>query len=272
MILTQLVVNCAQRSVKKKRGETMESAFKTDVGQVRQHNEDHGGIFENRDGSLLAVVADGMGGHQAGDVASEMTSTYLREKWIESHGLVTPSSVEEWLSDAIKNINDRLYNHAIEFPQCQGMGTTLVTAVCTEQFVTIAHIGDSRGYLLNDLGLIQKTEDHSLVNELVKSGQISTLEAEHHPRRNVLLRALGTEKAIKFDVVTITWEAGDYVILCSDGLSNKVSEDELYELIKKEISIEEKVDELVQLANERGGEDNITLAIVNLSSNEEDNG
>ncbi|MGO4887830.1 Stp1/IreP family PP2C-type Ser/Thr phosphatase [Anaerobacillus sp. MEB173] len=251
----------------------MRSAFKTDVGRVRQHNEDHGGIFENNDGSILAVVADGMGGHQAGDVASMMTSSYLQEKWISTSELTTPSLIEAWLKETILQVNERLYHHANENPQCEGMGTTLVAAVCTKQFVTIAHIGDSRGYILNSKGLIQKTEDHSLVNELVKSGQISILEAENHPRRNVLLRALGTEKRIKFDIVTITWEKGNYVMLCSDGLSNKVSDEELQNfLLNEDITIDDKVDRLIDLANERGGEDNITVALVNLMSNEEEIG
>ncbi|WP_096202228.1 Stp1/IreP family PP2C-type Ser/Thr phosphatase [Bacillus sp. FJAT-45350] len=247
----------------------MQFAFKTDVGQIRPHNEDNGGIFEHENGSILAVVADGMGGHQAGDVASQMTSELLEGRWKSTTSIQTPVEAEKWLYERINEVNQTLYSHAKGNAECEGMGTTLVAAVCTEQFISIGHIGDSRGYLLNDNGYAQKTEDHSLVNELVRTGQISDEEAENHPRKNVLLRALGTETDIKVDVTTINWEEGNYLLLCSDGLSNKISDDEMSELIAKEETIDEKVNQLIKLANKRGGEDNITVALVHFNEPKE---
>ncbi|OIJ17785.1 protein phosphatase [Anaerobacillus alkalidiazotrophicus] len=240
----------------------MDVAFKSDVGQIRSHNEDNGGFSKNKDGLLLVIVADGMGGHQAGDVASLMTIEKLLGKWRETSELETPTSIEKWLDEAISDVNEQVYQHSTENPQCQGMGTTLVAVVCSDQFVTYAHIGDSRAYLMNGETLAQKTEDHSLVNELVRSGQITEVEAENHPRRNVLLRALGTEKTIKIDIETINWDKGSYILLCSDGLSNKVKDEEIFQVIQKKMSLDMKISELISLANERGGEDNITIAIA----------
>ncbi|MCT8139778.1 Stp1/IreP family PP2C-type Ser/Thr phosphatase [Anaerobacillus sp. CMMVII] len=249
----------------------MKVAFKSDVGQVRSHNEDNGGFTHNKDGILLAVVADGMGGHQAGDVASKMTIELLSSKWQEAKGVTTPTSIELWLEQSITEINAHLFEHSLKHPQCQGMGTTLVAVVCTSQFVTYAHIGDSRAYLLNGNVFEQKTEDHTLVNELVRSGQITLLEAENHPRRNVILRALGTERTIKVDIKTIEWDEGSFILLCSDGLSNKIKDEEMFEVLKKDTSLEEKVVDLINDANERGGEDNISVALV-FNSDQENRG
>jgi PPM family protein phosphatase len=240
----------------------MKSIFNTDKGKIRQHNEDNGGIFINQHGDYLAVVADGMGGHRAGDVASEMTVNFFKKEWELSGKIASPEEAQQWLNTKVNEINQKVFDHSKEHEECEGMGTTLVAAVCTSIFVTIANIGDSRGYILNESGLGQLTEDHSLVNELVRSGQISREDAEHHPRKNVLIRALGTEEKIIMDLKTITFEEGDYLFLCSDGLSNKVSEEEMLTILKEEQSLETKGEKLIALANDHGGEDNITLVIV----------
>jgi len=265
MISMQLVGSFARRSEKRRRGEFMKIAFRTDVGKIRPHNEDCGGIFANKDGDYLAVVADGMGGHRAGDVASEMTISYFKNVWEDTTGVSSPQIAEKWLYDHIAKINKSIYEHALQNNECHGMGTTFVGAICTKQFATIAHIGDSRCYLLNSHGFQQMTEDHSLVNELVRTGQISKEDAEHHPRKNVLLRALGTEKVAKLDVKTIALEEKDILLLCSDGLSNKVSEQAMVDILTQDETLEDKAKALVELANEHGGEDNITLAIVEFS-------
>lgn len=262
MILMQHVDNFVQRSGKRRRGESMKAVFMTDQGKVRLHNEDAGGIFVNQDGNRLAIVADGMGGHRAGDVASQMTISHLKNDWEAAKGISTAEEAENWLKQKINHVNNLLFDHALNHVECDGMGTTIVAAISTDRFVTIAHIGDSRCYLLNESGFKQVTEDHSLVNELVRSGQISREDAEHHPRKNVLLRALGTEKAVEMDIKTIIFEEGDILLLCSDGLSNKVSEKEMNGILQNEESLEEKGGTLISLANEYGGEDNITLAIV----------
>lgn len=238
----------------------MEAVFKTDRGKVRQHNEDDGGVFPHKDGTLM-VVADGMGGHRAGDVASKMTLEFLQSSWSEIEDMSTPAVAEAWLKNTIQKVNKLLFDHADTHTECQGMGTTIVAALCTERFTTIANIGDSRCYIYNESGFKQITEDHSLVNELVRTGQISREDAEHHPRKNVLLRALGTEEQVEADISTIIFEEGDYLLLCSDGLSNKVSSQEMLDVIKLDATLEEKANELVRKANEAGGEDNISLVL-----------
>ncbi|MFC3882623.1 Stp1/IreP family PP2C-type Ser/Thr phosphatase [Bacillus songklensis] len=244
----------------------MGAVFMTDRGKVRQHNEDSGGVFYNGSGSRLAVVADGMGGHRAGDVASTMTIQQLQKHWEESENISSPDAARKWMIEQVNKINEVLYNHSSEHDECKGMGTTLVAAICTDSFCTIGHIGDSRGYILNENGFSQLTEDHSLVNELVRSGQISREDAENHPRKNILLRALGTEERVAIDVKSIEVEQGDILLLCSDGLSNKVSDEKLKEILSADDTLNEKGGRLIHLANDLGGEDNITLIIVDFAN------
>lgn len=241
----------------------MKAVFRTDQGKVRTHNEDFVDIFYKQNPDMIfAIVADGMGGHRAGDVASEMTVSKLKQAWNENVLSDSAASLEAWLKDQITQVNSALYQHALENEECEGMGTTIVAVVCTDRFATIANIGDSRCYLLNEDGFKQVTEDHSLVNELVRNGQISREDAEHHPRKNVLLRALGTEQNVEMDIKTVVFEEGDFLLLCSDGLSNKITESEMEQILRKNDSIDAAADEFIQKANENGGEDNITLAIL----------
>jgi serine/threonine protein phosphatase PrpC len=240
----------------------MKAVYRTDQGKIRQHNEDSGGVFINRAGQRLAIVADGMGGHRAGDVASEMAIEHLKDFWEKSEGISSADQAEAWLREHINKVNAKILEHAKTNHECEGMGTTIVAAICTNRFTTIANIGDSRCYLFNETGFNQVTEDHSLVNELVRSGQITKEDAENHPRKNVLLRALGTETEVEIDIKTVTFENGDFLLLCSDGLSNKVKEAELKEVLTADSSLEQKASRLIELANDYGGEDNITLVIV----------
>ncbi|PLR84164.1 protein phosphatase [Bacillus canaveralius] len=240
----------------------MKAVFMTDRGKIRQHNEDNGGVFENRSGQRLAIVADGMGGHRAGDVASKMALASMKAYWEETKEIETAEEAEQWFRQHVSKVNSQLFDHAVQNIECEGMGTTIVAAISTDRFSTIANIGDSRCYILNESGFSQITEDHSLVNELVRSGQITKEDAEHHPRKNVLLRALGTEKTVDMDIKTIIFEEGDRLLLCSDGLSNKLSCAELEEILGRDESLEEKAAAFIKLANDNGGEDNITLVIV----------
>ncbi|WP_223588573.1 Stp1/IreP family PP2C-type Ser/Thr phosphatase [Neobacillus bataviensis] len=247
----------------------MKAVFKTDQGKVRQNNEDNGGTFVNRDGHRLAIVADGMGGHRAGDVASKMTVTYLQEKWEQAQGLNTADQAEEWLKSNILEVNRLLYEHARSNEECEGMGTTIEAVIATDNFTSIAHVGDSRCYILNDSGFQQLTDDHTWVNELVRTGQISKEDAEHHPRKNWILRALGTEQDVKIDIKTIMFEEGDYLLICSDGLSNKVSDTEMVQILQNQTTLEQKAQSLIIMANDNGGEDNITLIILEFNNENE---
>ncbi|MGM8211801.1 Stp1/IreP family PP2C-type Ser/Thr phosphatase [Virgibacillus sp. W0430] len=240
----------------------MQGQFLTDRGRIRIHNEDAGGTFYNESNQIIATIADGMGGHQAGDVASKMAISIVEEQWVKQNQIESPDQAETWLLHLIKEINASIYKCAQEKKEYEGMGTTIVIALCTNEFITIAHIGDSRCYLYNEHGFKQITEDHSLVNELVRAGQLSKDDAEIHPRKNVLVKAIGTEQRVEADIQTISWEAGNKVLLCSDGLTNKLSDEELHELIRSQQPLEQLGKSMIDLANDRGGEDNISLAII----------
>ncbi|MGG1242868.1 protein-serine/threonine phosphatase PrpC [Bacillus cabrialesii] len=244
----------------------MLTALKTDTGKIRQHNEDDAGIFKGKDEFLLAVVADGMGGHLAGDVASKMAVKAMGEKWNEAETIpAAPAACEEWLIEQILAVNSKIYDHAQAHEECQGMGTTIVCALFTGKTVSVAHIGDSRCYLLQDDDFIQVTEDHSLVNELVRTGEISREDAEHHPRKNVLTKALGTDQSVNIDTRSFDIEPGDKLLLCSDGLTNKVEGTELKDILQSDSAPQEKVNLLVDKANQNGGEDNITAVLLELA-------
>lgn len=240
----------------------MKSYFITDQGQVRSVNEDAGGVFFNASGQLITMVADGMGGHQAGEVASGLAVAYLESKWRSVKEIKTAQEAETFLQEALKEMNIEIYQKAKENNDLEGMGTTVVIAICLEDFVSIAHVGDSRAYLFDNNTLKQQTSDHSLVNELLRTGQISKGDAEEHPRKNVLLRAVGTEEHVAADIETIGWNEQDCLLLCSDGLTNKISDEELQTFFNDFDCLESLIKELTHVANERGGEDNITLAII----------
>lgn len=240
----------------------MKAVFLSDKGKVRQHNEDSAGVFRNLDGNILAVVADGMGGHRAGDVASSMAIQLFHDYWKQTHNMNEPKKVEKWLHTNVGIINERIFAYSKQHAECNGMGTTLIIAICTSNFVTIGHIGDSRCYMVSEGKMTLVTEDHSLVNELVRHGEISKEDAEYHPKKNVLLRALGNEETVGLDVKTLVLEEDDQLLLCSDGLSNKVSIADMQQILQLNEQLEAKGEHLIQLANDRGGEDNITLVII----------
>lgn len=245
----------------------MDTAFRTDCGKIRSHNEDSGGVFFKHSDLLLAVVADGMGGHRAGDVASALALNYIKDLWEKAGTLDSEEAARQWLQEAIKETNTYVLSYANQHPECRGMGTTVVAALCSSEFLTIAHVGDSRGYLLTEGRFVQVTKDHSLVGELVRQGEISEEEAEFHPRKHVLLQALGTEEEVESEAETFKWDPGNIVLLCSDGLSNNVNGEQLEEVMRSEITtMQEKADCLTELANSAGGDDNITLTLVRLTA------
>lgn len=240
----------------------MRTAERTDIGRIRSVNEDRAVVLPEDNGMVVAVVADGMGGHQAGDIASQMAIEKIRE---ELSRLSHEASLEECKSAvklAVEAANRDVFRHASERVQLHGMGTTVVVAVAKPDRLVIGHIGDSRAYLAGRDKLVQLTEDHSLVNELVRSGQITREEAHHHPRRNVLLRALGTETEALVDVHDYEWAEEDILLMCSDGLSGLVENDELLRVLRTDQPLDAKVNELVEKALDAGGDDNVTVVLI----------
>lgn len=241
----------------------VKTVLQSHVGKVRQVNEDQAwsGILSS--GLTVAIVADGMGGHRAGDVASALAVDSLVQSlqaWGEASSL---SDGATSLRDMIRTANKVVYETASLNEQYHNMGTTVVTALLDGSTGLIGHIGDSRAYRLRNGQLEQLTEDHTLVNELTKSGQLSPEEAAHHPRRNVLTRALGTDREVEVDVRAIDWQAGDMLLLCSDGLSGLV-EPALVQatLDNPSTNMEQQAQTLIDLALAAGGDDNITVVLV----------
>ncbi|MEZ4289145.1 MAG: Stp1/IreP family PP2C-type Ser/Thr phosphatase [Myxococcota bacterium] len=233
-------------------------AARTDVGLVRAANEDACEVFEAADGSRLLVVADGMGGHRGGATASG-TAVETIGRVFSERGSGSPG---ELLSRAITTANARIFELARSEPELSGMGTTVVALLLDARGRgTVAHVGDSRAYRYRRGRLEPLTIDHSYVADLHRRGVISAEEAAHHPRRNEILRSVGVGPEVEVDVAGVEVAPGDRFVLCSDGLSGVVDDDEIAAIVQAE-SPAQAVDSLVELANERGGPDNITVQIL----------
>lgn len=247
----------------------MQISFQTDVGKKRNSNQDYVAIFKNKAGITLAILADGMGGHQAGDVASKMAVEGMGEKWQETT-LTSPEKACSWFVAAIQNANEAVYNLGQEKIELQGMGTTIVCVAVFEEEFALAHVGDSRMYLVRDHEITQLTEDHSLVNELVRSGEITKEMAATHPRRNVLTRSVGMPGSVEVDIASHFYKAGDYLLLASDGLTNMLADDVIKWIIDEPITLDEKVAKLISGANDAGGADNITVLLIEIGGSVHD--
>ncbi|WP_165005227.1 MULTISPECIES: Stp1/IreP family PP2C-type Ser/Thr phosphatase [unclassified Enterococcus] len=239
----------------------MQIEYQSDVGRRRNTNQDYASVFTNRSGIKLAVLADGMGGHRAGDIASQMAVTNLGTAW-EEQELSDDEKIAQWFIKSIQDENTMIYQRGQEQPEYSGMGTTIVAAALSDERFTIANVGDSRAYLIRENKIMQLTEDHSLVNELVKSGEISEEMAVNHPRKNILTRSVGMPGTVEVDVSTYFWQLKDRLLLCSDGLTNMLSEEMIGTIVNQEGELADKVNELIARANEAGGADNITVLLI----------
>jgi serine/threonine protein phosphatase PrpC len=231
-------------------------AVASDTGRRRRRNEDNYVVAPP-----LFAVADGMGGAQAGEVASKLAALALEGG--DSDGLHGIESIDMLIQEA----NRRIYDRASADPTASGMGTTMTVALVEGMTVAIGHVGDSRAYLVRGEQMEQLTEDHSLVNELLKSGKLSEEEAQVHPQRSVITRAVGTDPDVDVDGFTIEAEEGDVFLICSDGLSDMVDDEEILELVhQNRDDLDQAVKALVAAANRGGGEDNITAVAFQISS------
>ncbi|GMA61790.1 Stp1/IreP family PP2C-type Ser/Thr phosphatase [Alicyclobacillus fastidiosus] len=241
-------------------------AAKSHIGLVRTMNQDGYIIVPDLLRGGLYLVADGMGGPSAGDVASQLAVERV-SAYMKDHISATSDPADVLLA-AVHHANEAIYQEAIENPSYQGMGTTVVCAYADAEQVHIAHVGDSRAYLLSGGQLRQVTKDHSLVAELVRRGQLTEDEARIHPQRNIVTRSLGTEPTSVPDVNTFPWQSSDTILLCSDGLTNLVSDPEITQFMRRaqeckdESSLGRVVDEIIELVLQRGGSDNVTALFV----------
>ncbi len=235
-----------------------DSAGRTDAGRVRRRNEDSFVL----DPPIFAV-ADGMGGAQAGEVASRLAAAAFRE-YHDADRLEPAERVEAIIQEA----NRRIYERARTDAEASGMGTTVTAAILTNGRVSIGHVGDSRAYRIRNGELDQLTEDHSLVADLMRSGRLTPEEADAHPQRSVITRALGTDAEVDVDKVTVDVEPGDVFLLCSDGLTTMVPEEEILRIAQEAGTLDEIARGLVRAANSGGGEDNITVVLFRVEGDE----
>ena len=238
----------------------MKVAYQTDIGHQRKENQDRVAKFTAPDGTILVVVADGIGGSRSGDVAAQITVDHLGRQFQAA----SPNSSLEairWFAREVQLINDEILQKSTENPKYQGMGTTLVAAIIFDQAMVVANIGDSRGYVLHDNLLTQVTIDHSLVNELVKHGDITEEEARNYPQNNIITRAIGVSADARIEVNRFDLGAGDQILLCSDGLSKMITREQMMGVLESDLSLTEKCSQLIKMANEAGGPDNITVLI-----------
>jgi PPM family protein phosphatase len=226
----------------------------TDPGRTRRHNED-AYVIE----PPLFAIADGMGGAQAGEVASRLATAALKEAGANGGG-------ERRISDLIQEANRRVYDRSSTDPNTSGMGTTITVALVEDDTVAFGHVGDSRAYLIRDAQMEQLTEDHSLVNELLKTGKLSPEEAVTHPQRSVITRALGTDPDVDVDTFSVRAVTGDLFLLCSDGLTDMVSEESILDVVERNRNdIDVALRALVKAANRGGGQDNITVVAFEIA-------
>jgi serine/threonine protein phosphatase PrpC len=233
----------------------IEQAWRSDVGRQRSVNEDDLVVRPP-----FFAVADGMGGARAGEVASAMAADAFEG---ESD---SGEPAEAQLARILRDANRRIYELAVSDESHRGMGTTLTAAKVHGDEISLAHVGDSRAYVLRDGRLEQLTSDHSLVAELERSGQLSPEAAEHHPQRSIITRALGPEPDVEVDTYTVTGRDGDLFLLCSDGLTSMISDEEVASILRSSDSLERKADALVLAANQSGGKDNITVVLFRLAA------
>ncbi|MGN1323455.1 MAG: Stp1/IreP family PP2C-type Ser/Thr phosphatase [Bacilli bacterium] len=240
----------------------MKSFYLTDTGKVRSHNEDSVTIVKNSANEMLMIVADGMGGHRAGEVASSMVVTHIGARFSELSTIGTKLDAVNWLKENVDEINNSIIKYGEENPDSSGLGTTVVMALLTKEFLIFCNIGDSSGFVLKNGVLHKITKEHTLVNFLVETGELSPEEALNHPKKNVLMKALGAADKQELDVFDVDPNV-DAIMLASDGLTNMLSKDQIEKVLNEEgINEEEKLIKLIKKCNARGGTDNISIAYL----------
>lgn len=240
----------------------MKSFYITDAGRVRSHNEDSVTIVKNQSSEHLMIVADGMGGHRAGEVASSMVVTHIGERFKKLSSIGSKQDAVNWLRENVKEINSKIIKYSEENPEASGLGTTCVMALLTKEFLMFVNIGDSSGFVIKNGKLKKVTKDHTLVNFLVETGDLSPEQAKNHPKKNVLMRALGASDQCELDIFDVETDV-DGILLCSDGLTNMLSIEQVEKVLdEQDIEVDEKLIKLIKKCNVRGGLDNISIALL----------
>jgi len=242
----------------------MEYAYLTDPGKVRDHNEDSVIVVKNKMNEILLAVADGMGGHRGGEIASSIAISHIGKRFQDTSSVGTKEDAISFIKEIVSEANVLLYKYTSEHKESSGMGTTIVLSILTKDFLLFGNIGDSSGYVLKNNKLSKITIDHTLVSLLVQSGELTLEEAKDHPRKNVLMKALGATSTIEMDIFDVEKDV-DGVLLCSDGLTNMLDDEQITKvLLDDNITLDDRLKKLVTKSNNRGGTDNISIAYLNL--------
>ena len=229
----------------------MKAYYITDTGKVRTHNEDSVMIVQNLSGEYLMVVADGMGGHKAGEVASSIVVNGLTDKFKKLETIGEKQDAVNWIRKNANELNEAIFKYTDEFEESKGMGTTLVLAIVTNNYILFGNVGDSSGFVMKK-GVLYKV----------------TKEAKYHPRRNVLMRALGANNPIDVDIFDVDM-GSDAILLCSDGLTNMLTNTQIEKVLNSDLSLEERIVKLIRKSNLRGGTDNVSIAYLEKESGED---
>lgn len=239
----------------------MKYAYLTNPGRMRDHNEDNVIIVKNDSNEYLLAVADGMGGHLCGEVASSIAITHVAERFKKISSIGNKEDAENWIQSTVSEINALIYKHTEEHPESTGMGTTFVCAILTKDFLLYGNIGDSSGFAIKGNKIQKITNDHTLVSLLVKSGDLTEDEAKEHPKKNVLLKALGATTTVDMDIFDVETDI-DGILLCSDGMTNMLDKEQILSVLEEDLTAEAKVEKLINKCNNRGGTDNISVAYL----------
>lgn len=245
----------------------LEYSYLTDPGKVRDHNEDSVTVVKNEGGEILLALADGMGGHKGGEIASSIAITHIGKRFMETYKVGNKEDAIKFLQEIVSEANMLLYKYMEDNPESEGMGTTLVMALFTKDFLLYGNIGDSSGYALKKGKLYKITNDHTLVNLLVKSGELTKEQAKDHPKKNVLMRALGANMTVEMDIFDVEMDV-EGVFLCSDGLTNMLDDVQIENVLNGSLTIDGKLQKLINKANNRGGTDNISVAYLKKEDSE----
>jgi len=243
----------------------MQTFYFTDPGKIRSHNEDSVTILSNDKSEFILAIADGMGGHKAGEVASAIAIEQIRSSFYKKETIGTKDDAIEWLRNIVKEINEEIFKYAKENPESKGLGTTLVIAVKTNDYILYGNIGDSSGYVIKNETLHKVTKDHNYAGLLLNNGRLTEDAAKNHPGKNLLTRALGANDPIEIDIFDVDTSVKG-LFLCSDGLTNMLTEEQIEKTLNSNQSIEEVVVKLIKKANSRGGTDNISIAYLKKES------
>lgn len=239
----------------------MKYGYLTDPGKVRERNEDSVIIVENMTGEVMMCVADGMGGHKDGEVASSIAITHISKRFKSISSVGNKEDAINWMQSTVSEANVEIFKYVSNHPESVGMGTTIVIVVLTPSFLLFGNIGDSSGYVIKNQKLHKITIDHTLVNLLVKSGELTEEEAKDHPRKNVLMKALGANTNVEMDIFNVELNI-DGILLCSDGLTNMLEDNQIMKVLNGDGTIEDKLQKLIFKSNNRGGSDNISVAYL----------